>query len=57
VAGGRSVRLKELIPTCHLGGSCACGDCGWDSSRFRKVYRPSVDLIIGLMEPAPEVVD
>jgi hypothetical protein len=57
VAGGRSVRLKELTPTCHLGGPCACGECGWDSGRFRKVYRPSVDLIIGLLEPAPEVVD
>ena len=48
VDGGRSVRLKELTPSCHLGGVCACGGCGWDSSRFRKVYRPSGELIASL---------
>lgn len=36
VGDGWSVRLLELHPTCHLGGPCRCGDCGWDSSRFRK---------------------
>ena len=40
VGDGHSVRLIELDPTCHLGGTCACGDCGWDARRFRKVYRP-----------------
>jgi len=41
VPGGYSVRLKELTPTCYLGGPCACGECGWDAARFRKVYRPN----------------
>lgn len=45
---GHSVRLKELTPSCHLGGVCACGDCGWDAARFRKVYRPSGGLIARL---------
>jgi hypothetical protein len=45
VEGGLSVRLKELTPSCHLGGVCACGGCGWDAGRFRRVYRPSGDLI------------
>jgi hypothetical protein len=40
VAGGYSVRLNELAPSCYLGGSCTCGDCGWDARRFRRVYRP-----------------
>lgn len=57
VAGGRSVRLTELTPTCHLGGPCACGDCGWDSGRFRKIYRPKADLIAGLLKPVPELVE
>jgi hypothetical protein len=48
VADGRSVRLVELTPSCHRGGLCACGDCGWDAGRFRKVYRPSGDLIASL---------
>lgn len=36
VGDGWSVRLLEIHPTCHAGGPCRCGDCGWDSSRFRK---------------------
>jgi hypothetical protein len=48
IDGGHSVRLKELAPTCFLGGVCACGHCGWDAGRFRKVYRPSGDLIASL---------
>jgi hypothetical protein len=36
VGDGWSVRLLELHPTCHLGGPCRCGDCGWDAARFRK---------------------
>jgi hypothetical protein len=40
IAGGYSLRLNELAPTCHKGGSCACGDCGWDARRFRRIYRP-----------------
>ena len=54
---GFSVRLRELTPSCHLGGVCACGDCGWDAGRFRKVYRPNPDLIAMLTgkmhNPAP----
>jgi hypothetical protein len=42
---GASVRLKELAPTCYLGGPCGCGQCGWDAGRFRKVYRPDARLI------------
>lgn len=41
VGDGYSVRLKELTPTCYLGGPCRCGECGWDAGRFRKVYRPN----------------
>jgi hypothetical protein len=51
---GRSVRLKELTPTCHRGGVCACGQCGWDAGRFRKVYRPSGDLIASLTRKVSE---
>jgi hypothetical protein len=40
VTGGWSVRLNELTPDCYRGGPCRCGHCGWDSTRFRKVYRP-----------------
>ncbi len=39
VGNGYSVRLMELKPDCHLGGTCLCGHCGWDSSRFRLVRR------------------
>jgi len=48
---GYSVRLKELTPICHLGGVCACKQCGWDAARFQKVYRPSGDLIAALTRP------
>jgi hypothetical protein len=48
VQDGHSVRLKELTPSCHLGGICACGHCGWDAGRFRKVYRPDGGLIASL---------
>ena len=37
---GFSVRLIELTPECYKGGTCDCGDCGWDAGRFRRVYRP-----------------
>jgi hypothetical protein len=45
VEGSASVRLKELTPTCYLGGPCACGQCGWAIERFRKVYRPGPGLL------------
>jgi len=48
VGGGRSVRLEELTPSCRLAGLCARGACGWDSARFRKVYRLNAELIAGL---------
>jgi hypothetical protein len=48
VGDGHSVRLRELTPSCHLGGACACGDCGWDADRFRKIYRPNGDLLASL---------
>lgn len=56
VEGGRSVRLKELTPSCHLGGLCACGGCGWDAGRFRKVHRPTGAFIASLLEKTPELV-
>lgn len=37
VGDGFSVRLVELTPDCWQGGPCACGACGWDASRFRRV--------------------
>lgn len=51
---GFSVRLKELTPSCHLGGPCACGSCGWDAARFRKIYRPSGELIAALQSKVCE---
>lgn len=48
VAGGWSVRLAELTPDCFKGGSCGCGNCGWDSARFRKVYRPADEKLADL---------
>jgi hypothetical protein len=54
VDDGHSVRLKELTPSCHLGGVCACNQCGWDAGRFRKVYRPSGDLLAMLTATTPE---
>jgi hypothetical protein len=56
VDDGHSVRLKELTPSCYLGGPCACGHCGWDSGRFRKVYRPKAGLIESLATRTPETV-
>jgi hypothetical protein len=56
VDGGRSVRLKELIPSCHMGGVCVCGQCGWDAGRFRKIYRPREAFIAELLEEIPELV-
>ena len=54
---GHSVRLKELAPSCHLGGPCGCGQCGWDAGRFRKVHRPRGGFIAELLETkAPELV-
>jgi hypothetical protein len=46
---GPRVRLKELKPTCRLGGSCGCGGCGWEARRFRRVYRPDPGLIARLL--------
>jgi hypothetical protein len=54
VGDGVSVRLRELTPICHRGGVCACGGCGWDARRFRRVYRPDPDLIARLMRPVHE---
>ena len=48
VGGGHSVRLNELAPDCHKGGACSCGNCGWDSGRFRKIYRPTPEKIAAL---------
>lgn len=45
VGDGLGVRLRELTPTCHTGGPCAWGGCGWDAGRFRRVYRPKAELI------------
>ena len=56
IADGRSVRLRELTPSCHLGGVCACGDCGWDAGRFRKVYRPNPDLFARFTREVPEAM-
>ncbi|MBA4012223.1 MAG: hypothetical protein C0481_10195 [Phenylobacterium sp.] len=54
VSDGRSVQLKELTPSCHLGGVCACGHCGWDAGRFRKIYRPNGEFIAALMCDVPD---
>jgi hypothetical protein len=54
VGDGRSVRLKELTPSCHLGGVCGCGGCGWDAGRFRKVHRPRAGFFAELLEKASE---
>lgn len=56
VEGGASVRLRELTPSCYLGGPCGCGECGWDVARFRKIYRPDGTLIELLMR-APMVAE
>ena len=55
VGGGRSIRLRELNPSCYLGGVCACGHCGWDARRFRKIYRPDGRFITALIENTPEI--
>ena len=44
VGDGQSVRVRELVPTCYMGGACDCGECGWDAGRFRKIYRPTREL-------------
>lgn len=54
---GHSVRLKELTPSCHRGGVCACHQCGWDAGRFRKVYRPNGEFIASLMCDVPDEVE
>jgi hypothetical protein len=54
VGDGASVRLKELVPTCHLGGPCGCGQCGWDAGRFRKIYRPGGALLTELTQGVRE---
>ncbi|MBV8682514.1 MAG: hypothetical protein JO111_06550 [Caulobacteraceae bacterium] len=47
---GHSVRLKELKPSCHLGGVCVCGQCGWDATRFRKILRPRSTFLLELLK-------
>jgi len=57
VGDGLGLRLKELSPSCHLGGVCACGQCGWDAGRFRRVHRPRDGFVAELLEAgAPELV-
>ena len=62
VGYGFSVRLFELTPECHLGGPCNCGNCGWDSGRFRLAQRREEDKLSVLrallkkMETPPVVV-
>ena len=46
VGGGFSVRLCEITPECCRGGHCACGNCGWDSARFRRRDRPEERLAV-----------
>ena len=46
-----SVRLIELDPECRRGGPCACGECGWDARRFRRVYRPERESVASLLQP------
>lgn len=55
VEDGQSVRLRELTPSCYLGGACACGHCGWDAGRFRKIYRPNGEFIAALAAKTPEM--
>ncbi len=45
VGDGHSVRLIELTPDCYMGGTCLCGHCGWDSSRFRLVRKLGDDRL------------
>jgi hypothetical protein len=62
---GYSIRLRELTPECYRGGPCCCGNCGWDSGRFRLVDRPTggrLALFHSMLRqsvsgPAPEKVD
>lgn len=51
VADVQSVRLIELEPECRRGGPCACGECGWDGRRFRRVYRPVRESVSALLQP------
>jgi hypothetical protein len=61
IAGGYSIRLNELAPGCYLGGSCKCGECGWDARRFRRVYRPeprNLKLFMAMLRsPKPAIAD
>ncbi len=54
VEGGASVRLREILPTCYLGRACACGGCGWDARRFRRVLRPDAGWLARLLEDVNE---
>jgi hypothetical protein len=56
VGDGHSVRLREMKPSCHLGGVCAYGGCGWDAARFKRVYRPKPGLKAMLLWDVPETV-
>ena len=61
IAGGYSVRLNELAPCCFQGGTCTCGECGWDARRFRRVYRPhsrNLEPFTALLrKPRPAIAD
>lgn len=61
IAGGCSVRLYELAPGCRMGGTCTCGECGWDAQRFRRVYRPDPRNLkpfkAMLLTPKPAIAD
>lgn len=62
VGDGHSIRLLELTPECHAGGPCNCGNCGWDSGRFRLVHRPADDKLRAFREmlewaPATEALE
>jgi len=61
IAGGYSLRLNELDPSCQLGGTCTCGNCGWDARRFRRVYRPDPRNLEPFREllrtPKPAIAD
>jgi hypothetical protein len=52
---------RELAPSCCLGGTCTCGDCGWDARRFRRVYRPEarkLELFKAMLRmPKPAIAD
>lgn len=62
IGDGYSVRLFDVTPECHLGGPCNCGNCGWDSRRFRRVQGPEKDrltvlrVLLSSSKTAPDLV-